>query len=234
MRRFHHDRHAQRVDLRANGLRDLAGQPLLNLKPPAEDVDEPRNLAEANDFRARNVGDVALAEERQQVVLAQAVEIDVLHDHHLTVIDGEQGVVEHFIDIHAVAAREEREGLFDALWCVEKPLAAWIFSERGQELPDQWLHRSNCSRWTMVLGRPAPIDQTDQSPSPHDQGLSTALKSDADGEAEQAGRGVGELTQPGAEFRTQSPVSVPDWNGRQRIEWSQPTQCSTRRANGLT
>src|SRR5688572_8433595 len=212
MRRFHHDRHAQRVDLRANGLRDLAGQPLLNLKPPAENVDEPRNLAEANDFRARNVGDVALAEERQQVVLAQAVEIDVLHDHHLTVIDGEQGVVEHFIDIHAVAAREEREGLFDALWGVEKPLAAWIFSERGQELPDQWLHRSNCSRWSMVLGRSSmvclvsgrgswsavdvwPIDSTDESPSPHDQSLSTSLKADADGEAEQTGRGVGELTE---------------------------------------
>ena len=83
---------------------------------------------------------MALAEERQQVVLAQAVEIDVLHDHHLAVVDGEQGVVEHFVDVHAVAAREELEGFFDALRSVEEPLAARIFSELGQELPDQLLH----------------------------------------------------------------------------------------------
>jgi hypothetical protein len=30
---------------------------------------------------------VTLAEERQQVVLAQAVEVDVLDDHHLAVIN---------------------------------------------------------------------------------------------------------------------------------------------------
>ena len=74
-----------------------------------------RNLAEADDLCARDVGDVALAEERQQVVLAQAVEIDVLDDHHLAVVDGEQRVVEHFVDVHVVAARQELEGLFDAL-----------------------------------------------------------------------------------------------------------------------
>ena len=83
---------------------------------------------------------MALAEERQQVVLAQAVEIDVLHDHHLAVVDGEQGVVEHFVDVHVVAAREELEGLFDALRGIQQPLAARIFSELGKELPDELLH----------------------------------------------------------------------------------------------
>ena len=93
------------------------------------------NLAEADDLGARDVGDVALAEERQQVVLAQAVEVDVLDDHHLAVIDGEQRVVEDFVDVHVVAAREELEGLFDALRGVEQPFAARIFSELGKELP---------------------------------------------------------------------------------------------------
>ena len=91
-------------------------------------------------FVRGNVGDVALAEERQQVVLAQAVEVDVLHDHHLAVIDGEQRVVEDFVDVHAVAAREELEGLLDALRGVQQPFAAGIFSELGQELPYERLH----------------------------------------------------------------------------------------------
>ena len=49
----------------------------------------------------RNVGDVALAEERQQVMLAQAVEVDVLDDHHLAIIDREQRVVQHLVDVGA-------------------------------------------------------------------------------------------------------------------------------------
>ena len=47
----------------------------------------------------RNVRDVTFAEERQQVVLAQAVEVDVLDDHHLAVIDGEQRVVDDRVHI---------------------------------------------------------------------------------------------------------------------------------------
>ena len=59
----------------------------------------------------RDVGDVALAEERQQVMLAQAVEVDVLDDHHLVIIDGEQRVVEHGVDVGRVAARQEPQRL---------------------------------------------------------------------------------------------------------------------------
>ena len=67
--------------------RHLMREPLLHLQPPREDVDQPRDLAEADHLLLRDVGDVALAEERQQVVLAEAVEVDVLDDHHLAVIN---------------------------------------------------------------------------------------------------------------------------------------------------
>ena len=76
--------------LSANGLGDLRRQPFLHLQPPREHVDEPRNLAEADDLAVGNVGDVALAEERQQVMLAEAVEVDVPHDNHLVILDGER------------------------------------------------------------------------------------------------------------------------------------------------
>ena len=82
-----------------DGLGDLVGHPLLQLQPAREDVDQPRNLAEADHLAVRDVGDVALAEERQQVMLAQAVEVDVAHDHHLAIIDAEQRAVQHGVDV---------------------------------------------------------------------------------------------------------------------------------------
>ena len=82
-------------------LGDLVGQPLLHLQAAAEGIDDARDLAEADHLRARQVGDVALAEERQQVVLAEAVEIDVLHDDHLAVVDREESVIDERLDVDA-------------------------------------------------------------------------------------------------------------------------------------
>ena len=65
---------------------------LLNLEAAGEDVDEARDLAQANHLGARNIGDVALAEKRQQMVFAKAVEVDVLDDHHLVMLFVEHGV----------------------------------------------------------------------------------------------------------------------------------------------
>ena len=70
--------HAERVDFLENRLGDLVGQALLNLEPPGEDIHQAGDLAQADHTAPRNVGDVALAEERQEMVLAQAVEVDVL------------------------------------------------------------------------------------------------------------------------------------------------------------
>src|SRR5436190_18839057 len=82
---------ADRRNLLADRIGDLVREPLLNLQPAAEHVDQPWNLAQPDDAGTRNVGDVALSEKRQQMVLAQAIEVDVLDDDHLAIIDGEQG-----------------------------------------------------------------------------------------------------------------------------------------------
>ena len=79
---------------RLDRLGDLRREPLLHLQPAREHVDDARDLAEADHAAVRNVGDVALAEERQQVMLAQAVEVDVAHDHHLVILDGEERAVD--------------------------------------------------------------------------------------------------------------------------------------------
>src|SRR4029434_7855648 len=85
---------------------------LLHLQAPGKDIHQPRDLAEANHMTLGNVGDMTLAEERQQMMLAEAVEIDVLHDDHLAVVDREEGVVEDVVDVGVVAARQELERLF--------------------------------------------------------------------------------------------------------------------------
>ena len=59
------------------------------------------DFAEADDLAVRDVGYVRLAEERQQVVLAHGVELDVLDDDHLVVVDVEEGFVEDGVDVHA-------------------------------------------------------------------------------------------------------------------------------------
>ena len=85
---------------------------------------------------------MALAEERQQVVLAQAVEVDVLDDHHLVIIDGEQRVVEHLVDVGAVPAGQKLVRLLHPLRRVAQSFARRIFAEVRQQLRDRVLHPS--------------------------------------------------------------------------------------------
>ena len=120
--------------------RDLVRQPLLDLQAPAEHIDEPRNLAQADHAGTGNVGDVALAEKRQQVVLAQAVEVDVLDDHHLAVVDGEQGIVEHGVDVRVVPARQKPERLLDPYRRPDQPLSIRVFAELHEEPRDEIFH----------------------------------------------------------------------------------------------
>ena len=73
-----------------------------------------RGIFERPDHAAvRDVGDVHAAEERDQVVLAEAVEVDVLDEHHLVVGDLEERVVEDRERILRVALGEEAQRLRD-------------------------------------------------------------------------------------------------------------------------
>ena len=80
-------------------LGDLHGEPLLHLQPPREHVDEARDLREAHHLALGNVGHVGLAEEGQEVVLAEAEDVDVADDHHLVVLDGEERLVEELVGV---------------------------------------------------------------------------------------------------------------------------------------
>src|SRR5262249_55203857 len=65
--------------------RDLLGQPLLHLEPPGKYIDYSRQLGQPHDPAVRDVGDMGPPEERKHVVLAETVELDVAHHHHVLV-----------------------------------------------------------------------------------------------------------------------------------------------------
>ena len=104
---------------------------------------------------ARNVGDVAFAEERQQVMLAEAVEVDVLDDHHLAIIDGEQRVVQDVIDVRIIPTGEESQRLFHTRGRTRQSFTVGVFTELDQEAPDQILHPRILHRCFCGTGRDA-------------------------------------------------------------------------------
>ena len=135
MGRLEHDAYAQRVELLLNDRGNLVREPLLHLQPAAEHVDDARDLAEPHHLAARHVGDVALAEEGQQVVLAEAVEVDVAHEDHLVTGHREAGVVQDVVDVAPVPARQEAQRSRDALGRSDQALARRVFADlRQQEL----------------------------------------------------------------------------------------------------
>src|SRR5687767_7488375 len=115
MARLDHHAHAFGIDRFHDLARNVLGESLLKLQPARVDVDQPRKLAHAEHLAIRDVTNMAATEERQHVVLAKAVHLDVLHDHHAARLLGEEGIVDHLLHVGAVAMREKAEGLRDAL-----------------------------------------------------------------------------------------------------------------------
>src|SRR5215208_1795900 len=75
-------------------------------------------------------------------MLAETVEVDVLDDDHLAVVDGEQRVVQHFLDVGAIAAGQEPQRLFHAQRRAYQPFPVGVLPELGEQLTDEILHRS--------------------------------------------------------------------------------------------
>ena len=89
---------------------NLLGQVFLHLQTMREDVHHAWYLAETHNVAIGNIGHVNLAEERQDVVLAERVELDVLDHNHLVVVLMEHGRFEGGNRIHRIALGEFEEG----------------------------------------------------------------------------------------------------------------------------
>ena len=64
---------------------DLRGQPLLHLQPARKGLQHARELGDADDMVARQIGDMRLADDRRHVMLAMRLERDVLEQHDLVI-----------------------------------------------------------------------------------------------------------------------------------------------------
>src|SRR5688572_24785180 len=82
---------------------------------------------------------MGLPEERQQVVFAERVELDVAYHDHALVRFGEYGVAHDLIDLEGVPSREPGQGVGDARWRATQPFARRVFPEELQHAPHQRL-----------------------------------------------------------------------------------------------
>jgi hypothetical protein len=107
--RLDRDGHAQGLQELFHRGRDLSGHPLLDLQAAGQDIDDPRDLRKTEYLPAWHVPDVAEPEEREKMVLAETVELDVLHDDHLVVGDIENRTIHN--GLRTMVDRNERRDL---------------------------------------------------------------------------------------------------------------------------
>ena len=105
----------------ADGIPDLPGylrcESLLDLKPTCVVIDDSSELADTDDLRICDITDVALSEEWQHVMFAEAIYFDIPRDDHVVRLGLEDGVVDNLLYIVAIAAREEAPRLGDSSRC---------------------------------------------------------------------------------------------------------------------
>ena len=130
------DGDAQGMQGLLDAVADLDRQALLDLQAPGIGLDDARDLAQAGDLAVGNVGDVRLADEGQQVMLAGAEELDVLDEDHLLVFFVEHGGADDLLPVLGITLGQVLEGLGDALGRLEEAFAAFILAQQAQDLFD--------------------------------------------------------------------------------------------------
>ncbi|MCY1452281.1 hypothetical protein D9M71_691910 [compost metagenome] len=76
---------------------------------------------------------MGLADEGQQVVFAQRIQLDVLDQHHFAVVGAEQRAVDDFFQRLLVAAAEVLHGLRGALGRVDEAFAGDVLAELAED-----------------------------------------------------------------------------------------------------
>src|SRR5450432_1497138 len=138
---FDHHSHALGLDCALNRLGNLRGKTLLNLQTPGKDFDQPRNFTEANYFAIWDVGHVHLTEEWQHVVFAQAEHLDVFHNDHLVIVDGEESFLQHRLRILLVTFDQMLIGAVHAVGSTNQAFAFGVFPEANDHLAHQIFER---------------------------------------------------------------------------------------------
>src|SRR5258706_6268794 len=132
--RFNHHRDAQRLQCFLNAIAAFDREPLLHLQPARKRVDHARDFRQADDMSVGDIGDVRLAEKRQYVVLAQRVDLDIFHDHHLLILFLEHRRAQDRRRIEIVAVREKLQRFGNALGGFDEAFACRVFTQRREHV----------------------------------------------------------------------------------------------------
>ena len=123
----HH--HSERIEGVLDTVFDLGRKPLLHLKPTGIDIDNTGYLTKPGNTSVRNICHMYLAEERQHVMLAERIEIDIFDHHHLTIILFKERGTQDRLRIFVVTFAKELQRFSHALRSFHQPLAGRIFSD---------------------------------------------------------------------------------------------------------
>src|SRR6185295_14799597 len=141
-----HDSDPKSVEFLHHSGGDLRGHALLHLQTPGVDLDQARQLREADDVVLGDIGDLRLPEERQQVVLTEREEVDVAAKDHLGVVLDEERPVDDALGILMIAASEVLEGPSDSSRSFDQAFPVWILPDLLEDGAYVWLDRRETSR----------------------------------------------------------------------------------------
>ena len=95
---FDNDTDAQPIGYLQHCSRDLLGQRLLNLQASCIHIHYSGNFGQANNLASGQVGDVTLANKRQQVVLTERVHLNIANDNHFVTVRLEDSAIDHLFE----------------------------------------------------------------------------------------------------------------------------------------
>ena len=124
--------HAKGMQGFLDAVADLLGEAFLNLKAAGIGFHYTGDFAEAGDFAVGNIGYVAFADEREQVMLAGGVEVDVFHQNHLAILLVEDSLAHYGNAVFRVAFCQELKGFCHPFRSFLKPLAGSVFAKQIQ------------------------------------------------------------------------------------------------------
>ena len=134
MVRLYHHGNTQRMKCVLEAVSDLHRQTLLDLQAACECINYACNLAESGDLSVRDVGDVALADEREHMVLAGTVQLDILDYYHLLVFLLEHRALNNLRAVLRISLCEELKGLRHALRRLDQAFALRVLPYQAQYL----------------------------------------------------------------------------------------------------
>ena len=128
---LHHNRYTLRLQCVLQCLSDLSGHSLLNLQAPGEHVYQPGNLRQSDDGPVGDICHMGLAEERQQVMLTQAVELNIFDHDHVIIVFAKNRPVQQCLNIYGISASKIFERLCRPVRSSKQAFPSGILSGKG-------------------------------------------------------------------------------------------------------